>query len=135
MQIARFALLISCVAGYPICMIPCKDSIEELFFKENKMTFNQNIVITLMLTNFCVLIAMLVPDIGMSMSIVGSTVNPIIGFILPVILYWPQIKDKPILSADKIAAISTVVFMIVISVLSLYNLSSQNSNPNDPSTC
>jgi len=89
MQIARFALLISCVAGYPICMIPCKDSIEELFFKENKMTFNQNIVITLMLTNFCVLIAMLVPDIGMSMSIVGSTVNPIIGFILPVILYWP----------------------------------------------
>jgi hypothetical protein len=25
--------------------------------------------------------------------------------------------------------------MIVISVLSLYNLSSQNSNPNDPSTC
>lgn len=42
-----------------------------------------------MLTNFCVLIAMLVPDIGMSMSIVGSTVNPIIGFILPVILYWP----------------------------------------------
>lgn len=40
MQIARFALLISCVAGFPICMIPCKDSIEELFFKENKMTFN-----------------------------------------------------------------------------------------------
>ena len=65
---------------------------------------------------------MLIPDIGTSMSIVGSTVDPVIGFIFPVFLYWPQIKEKPIFSADKILAISTVVFMIFTSIFSLYNI-------------
>ena len=59
---------------------------------------------------------MLIPDIGTSMSIVGSTVDPVIGFIFPVFLYWPQIKDKPIFSVDKISAISSEVFMIFMSI-------------------
>jgi hypothetical protein len=33
--------------------------------------------------------ALFIPDIGSSMTLVGSTINPIVGFVLPIIFYWP----------------------------------------------
>jgi hypothetical protein len=38
MQSSRIGLLFSVIAGFPISMIPSKDSIEDLFFKGQKMT-------------------------------------------------------------------------------------------------
>jgi hypothetical protein len=40
MQYAKIGFLIASIAMFPLEMIPCKNSIEELFFKENKMTSN-----------------------------------------------------------------------------------------------
>jgi hypothetical protein len=37
--------------------------------------------------------AAVIPDVGKAMTLVGSTINPIMGFILPVIFYWNFIKD------------------------------------------
>jgi hypothetical protein len=56
------------------------------------MTNFQNFYVTFLLVNFCCFLALFIPDIGTAMTIVGSTVYPIIGFILPVLLYWPYIQ-------------------------------------------
>lgn len=56
------------------------------------MTNFQNFYVTFLLVNFCCFLALFCPDIGTAMTIVGSTVYPIIGFILPVLLYWPYIQ-------------------------------------------
>ena len=129
--------LVFCVAsGFPICMIPSKNSIEELFFKGRRMTTFENVYVTFLLANFCCCLALFVPDIGTAMTIVGSTVNPIIAFILPVILYWPYIEHKPLLSSDKMAAISTVIFMLFIMVFSFINFFApqEGKNMNDPNS-
>lgn len=92
MQVAHFALLFSVIASIPIAMIPSKDSIEELVFKEKGMNKSQNVLITFLLITMNCCMALFVPDIGSAITLVGSTINPIIGFILPVVLYWPYIK-------------------------------------------
>jgi amino acid permease len=72
-------------------MIPSKDSIEELVFKDKGMSKSQNVIITFLLITLNCCMALFVPDIGSAITLVGSTINPIIGFILPVVLYWPFI--------------------------------------------
>jgi amino acid permease len=136
MQIAHFALLFSVIASIPIAMIPSKDSIEELFFKDKGMSKSLNLVITFLLISLNCIMALFVPDIGSAITLVGSTINPIIGFILPVILYWPYIKRKSIFAFEKITAISTVLFMIIVSILSLIDFfSTKYDNIRDPDTC
>ena len=44
MQYAKIGFLIASIAMFPLEMIPCKNSIEELFFKENKMTYDSALV-------------------------------------------------------------------------------------------
>jgi amino acid permease len=117
-------------------MIPSKDSIEELFFKDKGMSKQLNLVITFLLISLNCCMALFVPDIGSAITLVGSTINPIIGFILPVVLYWPYIKKQSIFTFEKIAAISTVVFMIVVSILSLIDFFSPKFDDIvDPDTC
>ena len=38
MLIANFTLLFSVIAAAPLCVLPCKDTIEELFYKDDGMT-------------------------------------------------------------------------------------------------
>ena len=55
------------------------------------------------------------------MTIVGSTINPTVGFILPIVFYWKVKKDTPLLSCTKISAIIVAVVIVIVSVLSLVN--------------
>ena len=73
------------------------------------------------------------------MTIVGSTINPVVGFIIPIALYWPQIKEKSICSKEKLLAIAVGVFIVVVSVLSLVNffveLNMSVADQHNPQTC
>jgi amino acid permease len=81
------------IAAAPLCILPSKDTIEELFYKDTKMTSKQNLFYTFILVLVSCFFAALIPDVGKAMTLVGSTINPIMGFILPVIFYWNFIKD------------------------------------------
>ena len=48
-----------------------------------------NIFVTFILVALNCSMALFIPDIGSSMTLVGSTINPIVGFVLPIIFYWP----------------------------------------------
>ena len=107
----------------PLCVLPCKDTIEELFFKEqpNGMSKIQNGIVTLGLVIVNTCIALFIKNIGDAMSLVGSTINPIIGFILPIMFYWPYMKEEKWYSKDKIFSFFTFIIIAVVSVLSLIN--------------
>jgi len=66
---------------------------------------------------------MVIPNIKAVMTLVGSTTNPAVGFILPIIFYWKSIEnDKvPLCSCKKMTALTVALFIIAISVLSLVN--------------
>lgn len=118
-QVGNFALLFSVMAAAPLCVLPSKDTVEELFYKEKGMTSKQNFFVTLALVSVNCVLALFVPSIGDAMTLVGSTINPIIGFILPVIFYWDQIKEKSIFSIEKMTGIANCAVIIGVSVLSL----------------
>jgi len=48
-KVGCFALLFSIIAAAPLCVLPSKDTVEELFFKEKGMNKKQNLLITFIL--------------------------------------------------------------------------------------
>ena len=76
------------MAAAPLCVLPSKDTIEELFYKEIGMSKKINVIFTFVLVTVNCFLASFIPNIGDAMTIVGSTINPVIGFIMPVIFYW-----------------------------------------------
>lgn len=87
-MVGHFALLFSVICAAPLCVLPQKDTIEELFFKPKAMTSAQNLMVTLGLVIINGALGILIENIGQAMTIVGATINPIIGFVFPVIFYW-----------------------------------------------
>jgi amino acid permease len=67
------------------------------------------------------ILALFIGTIGDAMTLVGSTINPVIGFILPIVFYWQYMKDEPWYSKDKIISGITAVVISIVSVLSLVN--------------
>lgn len=72
-----------------------------------------------------------IPDVGKAMTLVGSTINPVMGFILPVVFYWNFIKDQPWYGKEKLMAIANVIIIVVASILSLTNFFMSFSKTDD----
>ena len=123
--IGNFALFFAIATAAPLCVLPAKDTIEEIVAKgdhNRKLTKNENLLATLVLVVGSYLLACVIPSIQDAMTLVGSTTNPTVGFILPIVYYW-KILDKNAAwwSTQKLIAILVAVFIIAISCLSLYN--------------
>jgi len=121
-QLGNFSLLFSVMTAAPLCVLPSKDTIEELFYKEqdNGMTKKQNFFVTLGLVIINCILALFISTIGDAMTLVGSSINPIIGFIMPIVFYWPYMKNQPWYSKDKLISGITFVVISCVSLMSLY---------------
>lgn len=84
--IGNFAVLFATIAAIPLCVLPCKDSIEEIRYKDG-MTKNQNLIVTFCIIFASMLLALVIPGIGYAMTFAGCTTNPAIGFFVPIIFY------------------------------------------------
>lgn len=95
------------------------------------MTFKINTIVTFAIVFICWIPAIFIDDIGDAFTIAGSTVNPAIGFILPIVFYWKTIPDKKIYHKEKIIAIIVATFIIVVSILGFADFIRRKVNPND----
>ena len=109
------------ICAAPLCVLPSKDTIEELLYKDNGMSFKQNLMWTFILTLVNFGIAAVIPNIGAAMTLVGCTINPVIGFIMPVFFYWPQIRDTPWYGPEKMKAVVNVIVITIVSILAFIN--------------
>ena len=68
--------------------------------------------------------SVLIPDIEWAMTLVGSTIDPAIGFFVPIIFYWKSLENDnvSICSFKKITALIVAVFVFVVSILALVDL-------------
>lgn len=124
--IGNFALFFAIATAAPLVVLPAKDTVEEIVAKGNpnrRLSSKENLLTTLLLIVLCFLLAIVIPNIKAVMTLVGSTTNPAVGFILPIIFYWKSIeKDNvPLCSVEKITALVVAIFIIAISCLSLVN--------------
>lgn len=124
--IGNFALFFAIASAAPLVVLPAKDTVEEIVAKGNpnrRLNKKENLITTLGLIVVCFLLSIVIPSISAAMTLVGSTTNPAVGFILPIIFYWKSIEpdNVSVCSLQKIVALSVAIFIIIISMLSLYN--------------
>lgn len=72
----------------PLTILPCKDTVEELFLEPGaKLNSKQNVIVTFVIVLISYILSLAIPNIGDAMTILGATTNSGIGFILPIIYY------------------------------------------------
>jgi amino acid permease len=115
-KIAIICLIFAIIAAAPTCVLPSKDTFEELVYPEKGMSNVQNIFVTI---GMCVIsfgFAVAIPGIGDVITILGCTTNPLIGFIFPIVFYLRIIPDIP--TYKKIFCWLILVFIVVVSITS-----------------
>lgn len=124
--IGNFALFFAIATAAPLVVLPAKDTVEEIKMKgdpNRSLSPKENLLVTFGLVFACYLLSILIPSISDAMTLVGSTTNPAVGFILPIVFYWKTLSNEgvPLASCQKITALLVAMFIIVISILSLVN--------------
>ena len=85
------------------------------------MSKKANFFVTLGLVTFCLVLAITLKSIGDALTIVGSTITPLVAYIFPVAFYLKLHPDKGIFSREKILPILVALLIIVVSVINLAN--------------
>lgn len=115
----------------PFCVLPTKDSLEELFLQgHKKFTFLQNTFVTFGITLIAYSIAILVPTMGDAMTILGATTNSGIGFLLPIIFYLKVTKGEDN-RKQRILAYVVFCLMSVTSCITMYTFINKKVNGGD----
>ena len=72
----------------------------------------------LVLVNY--LLAVTIPNVKDAIAIAGATVNPLIGFLLPIIFYL-KLDPSPLRSREKVKAMIMLVVTSLSSIVGLYH--------------
>jgi amino acid permease len=87
-KVCLIGVLFVVLFASPFCILPCKDSIEELTMKDGvRFSKKQNFLCTLGISILAWVIALTVPKIADIMTILGATTNTFVGFLLPIIFF------------------------------------------------
>jgi len=87
-KVCLIGLLVVVLFASPFCLLPCKDSVEELLMPAGKKFDRvKNITWTFVFTVISYAVAIIVPTIADAMTILGATTNSGIGFLIPIIFY------------------------------------------------
>jgi len=136
MQVSNFTMLFSVISSFPLCILPSKDSIEELFMNGRRLSKKDNIIITFCLVLMNCGLALFIPSIGEAMTLVGSSINPLIGFIIPILFYQKQIQNEPWHSKNKLFSYFVIFLIVSVSGLSLFEFFTSNDlQSEDPEFC
>ena len=121
---AQFLLLAGVILSSPLCLMPCKDTIEELYLGQGmKMNIDQNLYVTLLIVTTCFIAAVATPDISDVITFVGATTNPIVGFTLPIMFYLRmdslRTPNQSSLAPHRVFAHFVNAFSILMAAISL----------------
>ena len=138
--IALITQFFAILTSYPLILLPCKDTIEELFWTESnisflynsegtnpvnrkmdRMSFKANFFITLFCLAVPYVFSLFLSSLGDSDTLVGSTTSPTTGFIIPIIFYWKLFPNKTIFSREKLPSFITGMIILAISIINLLN--------------
>ncbi|CDW86898.1 UNKNOWN [Stylonychia lemnae] len=76
---------LSVLAATPLCILPAKETVEELLYQDRIMTKKQNIIWTFILLFISYFFALFIPSIGDAMALAGCTTNPMVNFSIMIV--------------------------------------------------
>ena len=117
-------LLIGVILASPLCLMPCKDTVEELYLGQGRtMNQMQNTVVTLLIVTTVFIAAVAIPNISDAMTVIGATSNPLVGFTLPVVFYLKMDTlrggNTSCYAPHRLAAHTVNIICIMAGILSL----------------
>ncbi|CAI2366833.1 unnamed protein product [Moneuplotes crassus] len=115
-KIAIIGLVFAIFSAAPVCSIPAKDACEKILYPTSTMTPTQNFFMTIAICIGCYCAAVGIPGIGDAITIFGCTLNPLIGFILPVVFYLKVEDQVPMWK--RAGCYFVLVFITCVSVSS-----------------
>ena len=81
-SIGNFALFFAVLTAAPLCVLPAKDTVEELFWKKTGLTKKANVFVTFGIVSACFLLSILLDNIGDAITIAGATTNPMVSLFI-----------------------------------------------------
>jgi amino acid permease len=78
-----------------------------------------NFMVTFVLCTVAFLIALLLNTLGDAITLVGSTTNPTICFVIPILFYWRLNPEVSVFSREKGFSLFVLILMISISIIDL----------------
>lgn len=118
--ISLFGILTVILFASPLTILPCKDTLEELFLEPNqRLSPKQNVLATFVIVLISFTLALAIPNIGDAMTILGATTNSGIGFLLPIIFYLRLERKAPTWSNKKVVAYAVFAFISLSSVIEI----------------
>lgn len=108
--ISLFGMCCVVTIATPFCILPCKDSLEEV--RNKKFEGKENFMWTLALNTIGVLFALPFTTLSAPMALLGATTNSAVGFWLPIIYYLKMERKTSPWTNMKI--ISYIIFGLVI---------------------
>merc|ERR1719461_2497451 len=119
--IASIMFTVAMVLAVPCFINSIRAKIYELILekKDKKISTFNHVCVTFGIVSFCVLVSVSVTDISTIMGFLGSTTNPITGYVLPTYFVWKMTREG---QHKYIKAISVVMvlFVAAVSVGSIY---------------
>ena len=85
------------------------------------MSNKANFFVTFCIVSFCLVLAITIKSIGDALTIVGSTITPLVAYIFPVAFYLKLHPDKGICSKEKVLPLLIAILIIVVSLINLAN--------------
>mmetsp|Transcript_16842 Transcript_16842/g.16719 ORF Transcript_16842/g.16719 Transcript_16842/m.16719 type:complete len:178 (-) Transcript_16842:26-559(-) len=90
--ISSFTMFITVLCGAPLLMHPCRDATLSLVYKGKEYPRSRYLILVTVLVFSGMGLALIIPNIALVLTLLGSVSNPIICFILPCMFYM---KAKP----------------------------------------
>ena len=118
--IALFGMMVVVTFAVPFCVLPMKDSIEEV--RGRKFTKKDNIIWTLVINISIAIISCIFLTIKLPIAILGATTNSAIGFLLPVCYYLKLEKRTSPYTNMKIGCYIVFFFICVSSIIELVTI-------------
>ena len=126
--ISLFGMMVVVAFAVPFCVLPIKDSIEEVSGK--KFTKKVNIFWTVIINVGICIISCVFLTIKLPIALLGATTNSAIGFLLPVCYYLKMEKRSSPWTNMKMGCYFVFGFICISSVIELVTLVIQIANGN-----
>lgn len=116
--VCLFGILLVVTFASPFCLLPTKDSIEEVL-GNGKFDKNQNLKWTAIITGACCVVSCGITGIGFVATLLGATTNSAIGFLLPIHFYLKVERKTSKWTNVKICAYCLYGFVCISSFITL----------------
>ena len=124
--ISLFGMMVVVVFATPFCVLPTKDSIEEV--RNRKFTSKENLCWTIVLNVTVCVISCAFKSITLPIQLLGATTNSAIGFLLPICYYLKMERKTSKYTNMKITCYIIFVFICCASVIELASIGIELAN-------